>query len=67
MKVTKDTVIGDVLVSKPQAIGTLMSFGMGCVMCPASQTETLEEACLVHGMEVESLVDAINNLQEPEA
>lgn len=67
MKVTKDTVIGDVLVSKPQAIGTLMSFGMGCVMCPASQTETLEEACLVHGMEVQSLVDAINNLQEPEA
>ena len=67
MKVTKDTVIGDVLVSKPQAIGTLMSFGMGCVMCPASQTETLEEACLVHGMEVESLVEAINNLQEPEA
>ena len=67
MKVTKDTVIDHVPVSKPKVIETLMSFGMGCVMCPASQTETLEEACLVHGMEVESLVDAINNLQEPEA
>lgn len=64
MKVTKDTVIGDILIAKPQAIGTLMSYGMGCVMCPSSQTETLEEACIVHGMAVEPLVEAINNLEE---
>lgn len=64
MKVNKDTVIGDILVAKPEAIGTLMSFGMGCVMCPASQTETLEEACMVHGMEVGPLVEAINNLKK---
>ena len=64
MNVNKDTVTGDILMTKPEAIGTLMSFGMGCVMCPASQTETLEEACLVHGMQVEPLVEAINNIKK---
>lgn len=64
MEITKDTVIGDILVTKPQAIGTLMSYGMGCVMCPASQTETLQEACIVHGLEVEPLVEALNKLDK---
>lgn len=64
MNITKDTVIGDILMTKPEAIGTLMSFGMGCIMCPSSQTETLEEACLVHGLQVEPLLEAINNIKK---
>lgn len=63
MKVTKDTLIGEVLTNKPEAIGTLMSFGMGCVMCPASQMETLEEASMVHGLDVSLLVDSINSTE----
>ena len=64
MKVTKDTVIGQILQDKPESIGTLMSFGMGCVMCPASQIETLEEASMVHGLDVNLLVDALNKEEE---
>ncbi|RVU54670.1 DUF1858 domain-containing protein [Anaerosphaera multitolerans] len=64
MKVNKDTVIGEILTNKPEAIGTLMSFGMGCVMCPASQLETLEEASMVHGLDVNLLVDALNKTEE---
>lgn len=64
MKVTKDTIIGEILANKPAAIGTLMSFGMGCVMCPSSQMESLEEASMVHGIDVNALVDAINNSEE---
>ncbi|MGO1580577.1 MAG: DUF1858 domain-containing protein [Peptoniphilaceae bacterium] len=64
MKVTKDTVIGEILANKPEAIGTLMSFGMGCVMCPASQMETLEEASMVHGLDVNLLVDSLNKKSE---
>ena len=60
MKITKDMVIGEILAQKPQSIGTLMSFGMGCIMCPASQMETLEEASMVHGIDVNSLVAALN-------
>ncbi|MDO5040746.1 MAG: DUF1858 domain-containing protein [Peptoniphilus sp.] len=64
MKITKDTVIGEILVQSPEKIGTLMSFGLGCVMCPASQVETLEEASMVHGIDVESLVLALNKGEE---
>ncbi len=38
-----------------------MSFGLGCVMCPSSQMESLEEASLVHGMDVNVLVSALNS------
>ena len=61
MEITKDTIIGELLMKKPAAVGTLMSYGMGCVMCPASQTESLEEACLVHGLELEPLLEAKKN------
>ncbi|WP_138159843.1 DUF1858 domain-containing protein [Peptoniphilus catoniae] len=64
MKVTKDTIIGEILSNKPESIGTLMSFGMGCVMCPASQAESLEEASMVHGLDVNLLVDALNKEEE---
>jgi hybrid cluster-associated redox disulfide protein len=37
-----------------------MSFGMGCIGCPASQAETLEEASLVHGMDIDKLLEALN-------
>lgn len=67
MTVTKDTIIGEILKDKPEAIGTLMSFGMGCVMCPASQMESLEEASMVHGIDVNALVEAINKLESKEA
>ena len=66
MKVTKDTVIGQILQDKPESIGTLMSYGMGCVMCPASQMETLEEASMVHGLDVNLLVDALNKEEKAE-
>ncbi|MCX7774075.1 MAG: DUF1858 domain-containing protein [Clostridia bacterium] len=60
MKVTKDMTIGDVIRANPQAARILMSFGMGCVGCPSSQAETIEEASMVHGMDVEQLLQALN-------
>lgn len=53
-------VIGEILAVKPQSVGTLMSFGMGCIMCPSSQMETLEEAAMVHGIDVNTIVAALN-------
>ncbi|WBW49956.1 DUF1858 domain-containing protein [Peptoniphilus equinus] len=60
MKVTKDTIIGDLLRERPQAVGTLMSYGMGCVMCPASQMESIQEAAMVHGLDADGLIEALN-------
>lgn len=60
MVVTKDMLIGELIRKKPETIETLMSFGMGCVGCPSSQMESLEEAAMVHGLNLETLMTALN-------
>mgnify|MGYP000170254080 CR=1 FL=1 len=60
MKITKDMTIGEVVRNFPQSVGVLMSFGMGCVGCPSAQAETLEEAAMVHGMNLDELMNALN-------
>ena len=60
MEVKKDMLIGELIRKKPEAIEILMRFGMGCVGCPSSQMESLEEAAMVHGMDAEDLLDRIN-------
>jgi len=60
MKVTKEMTIGEVIRTNPQAAQILMSFGMGCLGCPSSQAETLEEASMVHGINIDDLLNALN-------
>ena len=50
MRITKDTLIGDILKMDMGMARILMQNGMGCVGCPASARESLGEACAVHGM-----------------
>ena len=59
-QVTKDTLIGEALMMDMGIAEVLMESGMHCVGCPASQGESIEEACAVHGMETQTLVDKIN-------
>lgn len=58
--ITKDLTIGEILRIKEDAAQILMSFGMGCVGCPSSQAETIEEASKVHGLNLEELLEALN-------
>lgn len=60
MEVKKDMLIGELIRKKPAAIEILMQFGMGCVGCPSSQMESLEEAAMVHGLNLDSLMEALN-------
>jgi len=60
VNITKDTVIGDILDIAPQTAPIFMSIGMHCLGCPASRGETVEEACYVHGVDVEKLVELVN-------
>jgi hybrid cluster-associated redox disulfide protein len=60
MKIIKDMTIGEVVRDFPASIKVLSGFGMGCVGCPSAQAETIEEACRVHGLDVEALVIALN-------
>ena len=59
-EITKEMMIGDILQVKEDAAMILMSNGMGCVGCPSSQMESLEQAAMVHGMDVNVLLDQLN-------
>ena len=61
-QITKDTIIGDVLDIAPQTAPVFMSIGMHCLGCPASRGETVEQACMGHGVDVTSLLEEINKL-----
>lgn len=51
--------IGEVIRQNEKAAEVLMSFGMGCVGCPSAQAETLEEACMVHGLKIDDLLSKL--------
>ena len=64
MKVTKDTLIGEALQMNMGIAPILLEIGMHCLGCPASQGETIEEACMVHGVDVDELLAKINEFIE---
>jgi hybrid cluster-associated redox disulfide protein len=63
MKVERETLIKDIVKMGPEAIEILMNFGMGCIGCPASQAESIEQAVEVHGINVEKLLESLNNIK----
>ncbi|MFQ8660502.1 MAG: DUF1858 domain-containing protein [Clostridia bacterium] len=60
MNFNKDTRIGELLEKAPEKAEILLDVGMHCLGCPASQMETLEEACAVHGIDVEEVLEKLN-------
>lgn len=58
--ITKDMTIGEALMANPEIAPKLLEVGMHCLGCPASQGETLEEAAMVHGFDVQDLLAKIN-------
>ena len=66
-KYTKDTIIGDMIAEDRNIATILMAAGMHCVTCPSAQGESLELACLVHGLEYQPILDTINHYMEAKA
>ena len=60
-KVTKDTMIGELLQINADIAPLLLGIGMHCLGCPSAQMESLEEAAAVHGLDVDILVQQIND------
>ena len=58
--ITKETIIGDILDIAPQTAPLFMAIGMHCLGCPASRGETVEEACMVHGIDTDGLLEELN-------
>ena len=59
--ITKDMLIGDILDHDSSTAEFFIEMGMHCLGCPASQAESLEDACAVHGVDPESVIKAIND------
>ena len=60
-EVTKDTIIGEVLDFDRGTAPYFLEIGMHCLGCPASRSETIEEACAVHGVDVKALLEKLNS------
>ncbi|MBQ7356320.1 MAG: DUF1858 domain-containing protein [Clostridia bacterium] len=64
MKVTKDTLIGDILDFDVETAQFFFEIGMHCLGCPHSRGESIEDACIVHGTDADGLVNKINAFLE---
>ena len=62
MEITKDMTIGEIIVNNPEVAPILMEAGMHCLGCPSAQAESLEEAAMVHGLDIDTLMDRISAL-----
>lgn len=60
-EITKDTLIGDILDADRGTAKYFLEMGMHCLSCPSARGESIEQACMVHGVDVNSLVDEIND------
>ena len=59
-QVDKNTIVGDVIAHDPNAAEVFFAMGMFCVACPASESESIELACLVHGIDADDMVEQLN-------
>lgn len=60
-EVRADELVGNIIAKHPLAAQFLMEVGMECIFCPASQMESLTDACAVHGIDGEEIVVALND------
>lgn len=60
MKVTKESIIGDILDHDIETARFFFEIGMHCLGCPASRGESIADACAVHGTNADELVEKIN-------
>ena len=62
MQINKDMLIGELVVMDELIPQMLMGAGMHCLGCPSSQMESMEEACMVHGIDCDDLVSKMNEI-----
>ena len=60
MKVTKESIIGDILDADIETAQFFFEIGMHCLGCPSARGESIADACMVHGTDADALVKKIN-------
>lgn len=64
MKITKDMCVGEVLDLNRDTAPFFLEMGMHCLGCPSARSESIEQACSVHGVDADNLVEKINKFLE---
>ena len=59
-EVTKDTVIADIMMNAPDSVPLFQEIGMHCLGCPSARGESIADACEVHDVDVNVLIEKIN-------
>lgn len=62
--ITKDTIISEIPEINPAAVNVLWNYGMGCIHCIMANAETLEQAAVEHGLDIDVLVKELNEAEE---
>lgn len=61
MEITKDTIIGDILDFNAEAAAPFFfEMGMHCLGCPSARGESVGQACAVHGVDPDALIEKLN-------
>ena len=60
MDINRETIISEILTNFPEAMPKFQELGMHCLGCPASRGESIEEACEVHGVDCDELIEKLN-------
>lgn len=63
-RINKSMIIGEILNIDKGLVPILMQSGMHCLGCPSSQMESLEDACMVHGIDADELIGKLNKYLE---
>lgn len=66
-KITKEMGIMEIVQAYPETIEVFQRFGMGCIGCAAAKFENLEAGAKVHGIDIDAMVDAMNDIVEASA
>lgn len=61
-KITKEMSIMDIVQNHPETIEVFQKFGMGCIGCAAAHFENLEAGAKVHGIDIDAMVNAMNDI-----
>ena len=64
VRIEKETIIGSILDIAPQTAPLFLAIGMHCLGCPSSRSETVEDACMVHGIDCDSFLAQLNRFME---
>ena len=59
-EITKDMKIGDILDANREVAPFFLEMGMHCLGCPSARSESVADACMVHGVPVDEIVEKLN-------